>query len=176
MNDDSVNDDRIAYSIKEACQLLNLSRATIDRAIKAGELTSAKIGNQHRISRLELARFFQDKGGGPLFFEGEKANQNKESFYEYFIGDGSHPEMHKGSRGAQTPYILNEEGEYVSCIEESLYRIANYMEEFIMSEYAHDKLMNSIERRETRAYWENERKKEEWERWQAKRKKANEQS
>ena len=64
---EEVEEERIAYSIKEVGKLLNLSRATIDRAIYAGELRTAKIGNQHRISAFEVQRFFMSKGGGELW-------------------------------------------------------------------------------------------------------------
>ena len=42
----AMNNARLAYSISEACNLLSIGRSTIYSAIKAGDLTSCKVGRR----------------------------------------------------------------------------------------------------------------------------------
>jgi len=47
------------YTPAEAAERLGLSRATISRRIAAGEITTTKVGNRHRIAYDEVERFWE---------------------------------------------------------------------------------------------------------------------
>ena len=46
-------------NLTETCQLLGLSRWTVWRAIKAGELVAVKVGRRTIIKRVDLDRLFE---------------------------------------------------------------------------------------------------------------------
>lgn len=48
-------------SIAETCQLLGVSRSTLHRMIKRGELTIGKLGNRTIIQRSEVNKFFEQE-------------------------------------------------------------------------------------------------------------------
>ena len=58
---------RAVFSIVQAAELVGLSHKTVLRAIARGDLQAAQLGRQYRISRISLERWWQEKGGGPLF-------------------------------------------------------------------------------------------------------------
>lgn len=47
--------------------MLSCHKETLRRAIQAGELRSAKLGREYRISRADLQTFWTAQGGGELF-------------------------------------------------------------------------------------------------------------
>ena len=58
---------KATYTLPEAAELLSCHAETIRRAIKEGALKAARLGREYRLSRLELQRFWQERGGGQLF-------------------------------------------------------------------------------------------------------------
>lgn len=58
---------RQAMTIAEAAEVCGVHAETVRRWVRAGDLQAAKIGNEYRISKTELARYWADKGGGDLF-------------------------------------------------------------------------------------------------------------
>lgn len=64
---------RQVYTLHEVAELLGVHVETIRRAVRAGELKAATPGvgkgkgSDLRVSRIELARWWRDKGGGELF-------------------------------------------------------------------------------------------------------------
>jgi excisionase family DNA binding protein len=63
-----MNKHNMLYNIKEACQILNVCRKTVDRALKDGTLKSRRIGPSIRFSRADLENY----AGGPIFWDIEK--------------------------------------------------------------------------------------------------------
>ena len=59
------------YTPTEMAELLGTHRETILRAIRKGEIQAAKIGKQYKITKAEVDRYFQSKGGSPLFEDEE---------------------------------------------------------------------------------------------------------
>jgi excisionase family DNA binding protein len=51
-------------TIKEACEYLNLSRATIYKLIKEGKLTPIKIGRSTRLDKSDLDAFVESMKKG----------------------------------------------------------------------------------------------------------------
>lgn len=47
----------LAYSMPAACDLLDVSRATLDREVARGRLRVVKVGSASRITADELARY-----------------------------------------------------------------------------------------------------------------------
>ncbi|MEN6440887.1 MAG: helix-turn-helix domain-containing protein [Syntrophobacter sp.] len=86
---------RKAFSLKEAAEVIGCHKETLRRAIKKGELKAAKVGSDYRMSRSDLAAYWEAKGGGELFEKavGEKreklvldpdlAEKLRESFKKY---------------------------------------------------------------------------------------------
>ena len=59
---------QVAFSITEATKILGISRSTVMRALKSGELKAAKFANRtYRISAVELQRYWKERGGGELW-------------------------------------------------------------------------------------------------------------
>lgn len=48
------------YTVKEVAELLQVSKMTISRYIKAGKLKSVKLGSMHRIADDDLRKFLED--------------------------------------------------------------------------------------------------------------------
>lgn len=55
------------FSLAEAAALLSCHRETLRRAIRRGDLKASKIGRDYRISRLDLERYWSERGGEKLF-------------------------------------------------------------------------------------------------------------
>ena len=49
------------YSIFEICELLSISRKTINKYIASGELKAIRLGNQIRVSEVSLMEFLEHK-------------------------------------------------------------------------------------------------------------------
>ncbi len=47
------------YSVYEVCEILGISRRTITKYIKSGELKAVKLGNQIRITKEALEAFLK---------------------------------------------------------------------------------------------------------------------
>lgn len=60
------------YSTEEVAKLLGVDVQTVRRWCREGTLKAAKLGRHYRISRLELSRFWMDRGGGELFSDEEE--------------------------------------------------------------------------------------------------------
>lgn len=66
----AMEDEPHTYSLKEAAAIVGLHTKTLRRAIHDGELKAfggGKGGAVYRISRVELAKWWRDRGGGELF-------------------------------------------------------------------------------------------------------------
>ena len=63
----TVDEKKLTFSLNEACELLDLSRSTLWRAIKAGKLKGAKTGKDYRFSRADLEAYWRELGGSVLF-------------------------------------------------------------------------------------------------------------
>ena len=61
-----VNHTKMAYTVKEACKLLSLSRSLVYRLIDLGEIETIKIGRARRITSQQLEAFLsaQEQQGG----------------------------------------------------------------------------------------------------------------
>jgi excisionase family DNA binding protein len=60
---------KATYTLPEAAKLLSCHTETIRRAIRDGVIMAARLGREYRLSRMELERFWQERGGGKLFDE-----------------------------------------------------------------------------------------------------------
>lgn len=49
------------YSVFEVCELLAITRKTINKYITSGELKAIRLGNQLRISEESLTKFLESK-------------------------------------------------------------------------------------------------------------------
>jgi len=49
------------YSVFEVCELLAITRKTINKYIASGELKAIRLGNQLRISEESLTKFLESK-------------------------------------------------------------------------------------------------------------------
>lgn len=58
---------KATFSPKEVAELLGTHKETILRAIRKGEIRAALLGKIYRITRAEVDRYFQSKGGSSLF-------------------------------------------------------------------------------------------------------------
>ena len=78
---------KTTFTLAEAATVLSCHKATLRRAIQAGELQAAKLGREYRISRADLQAFWTIQGGGELFTpeqetgptERGKSDERKES-------------------------------------------------------------------------------------------------
>ncbi len=61
------------FTIEDAAELLSCHPETVRREIRNGRLKAAKVGRDYRISRLQLAGYWQAAGGGELLEEEKKA-------------------------------------------------------------------------------------------------------
>jgi excisionase family DNA binding protein len=67
---------KTTFTLNEAADLLSCHRETIRRAIRDGELKAAKLGvRDFRISKRELAAFWNARGGGELFADSAAADE-----------------------------------------------------------------------------------------------------
>lgn len=66
-DDDMTDEARAAWGLSEAAAMLGLHPQTLRRAIHAGELKALKLHKHYRVSRLELAAWWRERGGGELF-------------------------------------------------------------------------------------------------------------
>jgi excisionase family DNA binding protein len=57
------------FTIKEVAEVLSCSTDTIRRLVKSGEMKSAKVGSDYRISRSDLESYYRSQGGNKLFQE-----------------------------------------------------------------------------------------------------------
>ncbi len=64
-------DQKSAFTLTEAAELLSCHPDTLRRAIRAGKLKAGKIGKDYRISKPDLQEFYTSMGGGRLFPESE---------------------------------------------------------------------------------------------------------
>ena len=55
------------YSVAEAAAVVGCSSRTVLRSIRTGELHAARLGRTYRLSRTDLASWWQARGGGELF-------------------------------------------------------------------------------------------------------------
>ena len=51
--------EKVLLTIKEACEYLNISRATLYKLIKEGKLKPVKIGRSTRLDKRDLDKFIQ---------------------------------------------------------------------------------------------------------------------
>lgn len=58
---------KTTFTLGEAAELLTCHTETLRRAIKAGRLRAAKLGNSYRVSRTDLEEYWTARGGGALF-------------------------------------------------------------------------------------------------------------
>ena len=80
--------ERAAFSVGEAAKLLGRDYQFVYRRVRSGEIpaTQAKKGGKYMISRIELQKWWKDRGGGKLFGDvndedsriGEQANERLE--------------------------------------------------------------------------------------------------
>lgn len=57
------------YTVKEAAEILKIAAYEVRKYCREGSIKAYKMGRNYRISRVELANFFRDNGGGELFTE-----------------------------------------------------------------------------------------------------------
>ena len=78
-------DHRQVYALQDVAEMLGVHVETVRRAVRTGELKAAALGVGKgrgaglRVSRVELARWWQAKGGGELFedLQAEAGEGNK---------------------------------------------------------------------------------------------------
>jgi excisionase family DNA binding protein len=58
---------KATYTLPEAAKLLSCHTETLRRAIRDGAIMAARLGREYRLSRMELERFWRERGGGELF-------------------------------------------------------------------------------------------------------------
>jgi len=61
------NDSMRTLDVSEVADLLSLSAQTIRRKLRAGDIPGVQTGKGWRISKVALAEWWRDEGGGPLF-------------------------------------------------------------------------------------------------------------
>lgn len=60
--------EAITYTPNEIATLCGVHPETVRRWIRGGQLAAVKLGGkEYRIAKVELARFWREKGGGELF-------------------------------------------------------------------------------------------------------------
>lgn len=58
---------KTTFTLAEAAAVLSCHKETLRKAITAGEMQSARVGREYRISRADLQAFWTAQGGGELF-------------------------------------------------------------------------------------------------------------
>lgn len=58
---------KTTFTLAEAAELLRCHKETLRRAILDGGLQAARLGRGYRISRVDLQKFWMERGGGELF-------------------------------------------------------------------------------------------------------------
>lgn len=58
---------KTTFTLAEAANLLRCHKETLRRAILDGSLQAARLGRGYRISRMDLQKFWTERGGGELF-------------------------------------------------------------------------------------------------------------
>jgi hypothetical protein len=56
--------NKLAFSIRDATDITGLSRYAVARLVKSGDLKTAMVGQQPRITRASLVSLVQTFGGG----------------------------------------------------------------------------------------------------------------
>ena len=64
---------KTTFTLAEAANLLRCHKETLRRAILDGSLQAARLGRGYRISRMDLQKFWTERGGGELFDRQEPA-------------------------------------------------------------------------------------------------------
>ena len=67
-------DNRMAFSVKEVCEMLGVSHMTVYAWIKDGSLLSVKIGNRRLVLRGALEKLLHGQKHGQAHGSGKKAN------------------------------------------------------------------------------------------------------
>ncbi|MDL2285412.1 helix-turn-helix domain-containing protein [Desulfovibrio sp. OttesenSCG-928-F07] len=62
---------KTTFTLSEAADLLRCHKETLRRAILDGTLQAARLGRGYRISRVDLQKFWNERGGGELFDRAE---------------------------------------------------------------------------------------------------------
>jgi len=65
--DESEDDSMRTLTVSEVADLLALAEQTIRRKLRAGEIPGVQTGKGWRISKVALAEWWRDEGGGQLF-------------------------------------------------------------------------------------------------------------
>lgn len=73
---DILTDNLNAFSPEDAAKVCGVHAETVRRWIRDGEVKAAKIGHRWVISRVELERFWREKGGGQLFADSPKGGSD----------------------------------------------------------------------------------------------------
>jgi excisionase family DNA binding protein len=58
---------QIVYTLSEVALLFSVSRETVRRWIRAGQLSASRAGREYKVSRSDLAAFYRNRGGQELF-------------------------------------------------------------------------------------------------------------
>lgn len=70
---ESMTDDaKEGLTVSEVAEILNLSERTIQRKLRSGELSGAKVGGYWRISKADLKKWWREQGGDQLFRDDEE--------------------------------------------------------------------------------------------------------
>ena len=64
---DSVGMTKTTFTTEEVADLLSIDVQTVRRWCRDGDLPAAKLGRHYRVSRSDLERFYEERGGGSLF-------------------------------------------------------------------------------------------------------------
>lgn len=76
------------YTVAEVCEIFQLHRQTITKAIAGGELQAMKIGGEYRISQADLDNWYRSSGGGRLsedYIDGKLITGRDEGGLRQFI-------------------------------------------------------------------------------------------
>lgn len=86
---------KTTFTLAEAANLLRCHKETLRRAILDGSLQAARLGRGYRISRMDLQKFWTERGGGELFDRQEQVQMDAQE-QEKPAGEGA-----KAKRGAK---------------------------------------------------------------------------
>ena len=71
-------EEKLTYRVREACDMVGLSRAELYRAIKRGDLRTTKFGRATRIAREDLEAFVQAKRQETQHLQSSVAEQRQQ--------------------------------------------------------------------------------------------------